>query len=160
LLFVGPDRSTIAIDGQNLTIQQAIDTWFSPAQRAAVTVMGPQPASVVAQLRTRCRASLMCSRFENQPNVVLEAMAQGCPVVATRVGGVPEIVEHNVNGLFCESEDLEGVAQQILNVTRDDALAKRIAAAGQQWTRDHLHPTTIAQKNVQWYRQVMEAFRA
>jgi glycosyltransferase involved in cell wall biosynthesis len=155
LLFVGPNDKTVPVNGQPWTLQQALDTWFTPLQRTAVEVLGPQPASAVTELRCRARLVLMCSRFENQPNVVLEAMAQGCPVVATAVGGVAEIVEHERNGLLARSEDIADIAAQMLRLVADDALADRLGQAGRAFVAQQLQPEIVAARNVQWYRQVI-----
>jgi glycosyltransferase involved in cell wall biosynthesis len=155
LLFVGPNDKTVQVDGQPWALQKALDTWFTPSQRKAVEVLGPQSALAVTELRCRARLALMCSRFENQPNVVLEAMAQGCPVVATAVGGVAEIVEHERNGLLARSEDVVDIAAQMLRLVADDALAERLGQAGQAFVAQRLRPEIAAALNVQWYRHVI-----
>jgi glycosyltransferase involved in cell wall biosynthesis len=53
------------------------------------------------------------SVLEGRPNIVLEAMAMGIPVVATRVGGVPELVQQNVTGFLVEAGDAEGLAEHV-----------------------------------------------
>jgi glycosyltransferase involved in cell wall biosynthesis len=155
LLFVGPNDKTIELDGKSWTLQQALEAWFTPAQRAAVEVMGSQSAQTVAQLRRRARATVMCSRFETQSMVVLEAMAQGCPVLATAAGGVVEFVEHEHNGLLAPSEDIASIAAQMLRLVDDDALATRLGQAGHAWVAQRLHPQAAAALNVQWYRHVI-----
>jgi glycosyltransferase involved in cell wall biosynthesis len=155
LLFVGPNNHTIELDGRSWTLPQAIEAWFKPEQRAAVEVMGSQSAEAVAQLRCRARATLMCSRFETQSMVVLEAMAQGCPVLATAAGGVVEYVEHERNGLLARSEDIADIAAQTLRLVADDALAERLGQAGQAFVAQRLRPEIAAARNVQWYRHVL-----
>jgi glycosyltransferase involved in cell wall biosynthesis len=156
LLYVGPNDKTVDIEGQPHTLAQAIERWFAPRERAAIEVLGPQPAAEVARLRCRARLALMCSRFENQPNVVLEAMSQGCPVVATDVGGVGEIVQHERNGMLAASQDATQLAQAMLRLVADDALAQRLSEAGRAWVHEHLRPEAAAERNVQWYRHVIE----
>lgn len=58
------------------------------------------------------------SYTEGMPNVVLEAFASGVPVVATSVGGVPEVVEHGVSGFLCPSGDADALADRL-----DEALS-------------------------------------
>jgi glycosyltransferase involved in cell wall biosynthesis len=69
------------------------------------------------------------SRLDGRPNAVLEAMACGIPVVASRVGGLPELVEHGVTGLLVEPLDLPGLAAAVTRLSRDSALRMSMAHA-------------------------------
>lgn len=75
------------------------------------------------------------SRAEGAPWTLLEAMAQGTPVVASAVSGVPEIVTHEVNGLLVAPDDVDGLAAAMQRVLDDEALAERLVAAGRQHVR-------------------------
>jgi glycosyltransferase involved in cell wall biosynthesis len=68
------------------------------------------------------------SRSEGSPNVVVEAMAAGVPVVATAVGGVPEIVTDGVNGTLVRPEDPAALAHAILDCLADRSSARVRAA--------------------------------
>ena len=63
---------------------------------------------------------------EGVPNSLLEAMATGLPVIATKHGGIPEAVTHDVSGLLVEENDPAGLAAAMLRVIREDGLAKRL----------------------------------
>jgi len=63
------------------------------------------------------------------PNVLLEAMAMGLPVVATQVSGIPELVEDGVNGLLVPPDDPPALAQAIARLLDDPALASRLGEA-------------------------------
>lgn len=67
---------------------------------------------------------------EGIPNGLLEAMATGLPVVATRHGGIPEAVEDGVDGLLCEERDAAGVAAAIERLVTDKGLHATLAANG------------------------------
>ncbi|MBA3268702.1 MAG: glycosyltransferase [Acidimicrobiia bacterium] len=66
--------------------------------------------SDVADLIAASDAVVLASRWEGLPNVVMEAMAGGRPVVATRVGGTPELVDDGVSGILVEPQDPAGLA--------------------------------------------------
>jgi len=99
---------------------------------AAVRFLGAQDRSEVAELMRRADMLVLPSRFENLPVVVLEAMASGLPVVATTVGGVPEIVDEQLGRLVAPG-DVEALAAAIETVASASfdpvALARRAEAA-------------------------------
>jgi spore coat protein SA len=64
--------------------------------------------------------------------VILEAMSAGRPVVATRVGGTPELVLHGKTGLLVERNDPEGLARALLLLLGDGALRSALGAAGRR----------------------------
>jgi glycosyltransferase involved in cell wall biosynthesis len=67
----------------------------------------------VPDLLAAADVAVCCSDFEGTPLSVMEYMAAGKPVVATRVGGLPELIEHGVHGLLFESRDVAGLAGAI-----------------------------------------------
>jgi glycosyltransferase involved in cell wall biosynthesis len=70
------------------------------------------------------------ARWEGFGLVFLEAMGQGLPVVATRVGAIPEIVAHRETGLLVEPEDPDALAGAMLEMLRDGELRRRCGDAG------------------------------
>ena len=66
------------------------------------------------------------------PNVLVEAMACGLPVVTTTAGGITELVEHDVNGLLSEPGDLTGIADSLTRVLTDAGERARLGAAARQ----------------------------
>lgn len=67
---------------------------------------------------------LLTSDYEGTPNVVLEAMACGLPVIAADVGGVKDIVEHGENGVLLHPEDVDGMVDWVLRLAADEHLRK------------------------------------
>jgi glycosyltransferase involved in cell wall biosynthesis len=72
------------------------------------------------------------SLSEGLPNVALEAMAHGCPVVGTRVGGVPEAVEDGVSGLLVAPADGHALAQATVTLLRNPARRASMGAAARE----------------------------
>jgi glycosyltransferase involved in cell wall biosynthesis len=68
------------------------------------------------------------SLYENFPYTCLEAMACGCAVVASRVGGIPEIVEDEVNGLLVPPNDRAALSAAIIRLLRAPALRQQLGA--------------------------------
>ncbi|MEW6323941.1 MAG: glycosyltransferase [Nitrospirota bacterium] len=73
---------------------------------------------------------VLCSTTEGFPNVVLEYMSQAKPVVASRVGGIPEIVKDGETGLLFEAGDASALARALVRLANDPALRERIGRAG------------------------------
>jgi glycosyltransferase involved in cell wall biosynthesis len=85
---------------------------------------------VLAQL-AGARAAVLSSAWENLPHAAVEALAVGTPVVATAVGGVPEVVHDGENGLLVPANDAAALATAVRRVLEDDGLRARLAAAAQ-----------------------------
>lgn len=90
------------------------------------------------------------SRAEGMGRVIIEAFARARPVVATAVGGIPDLVEPERNGLLVPSGDPERLAAALVRVLRDRALAERLGRAAfedaqrLQWTPERYAHATVA----------------
>lgn len=78
---------------------------------------------------------LLTSRWEGLPYAVLEAMAAGVPLVATRVGGIPELVVDGATGVVAEPGDTEGIAAALMRLLGDRALRSRLGAEAKRRSR-------------------------
>lgn len=80
-----------------------------------------------------CDVMVMASRdrsIEGSPNAVLEAMAMERPIVATRVGGIPEVMEHGRHGYLVEDGDADALASRVAELLLNSKLRHRMGAAG------------------------------
>jgi len=75
---------------------------------------------------------LLTSAHEGMPNALMEAMLAGLPVVATRVGGVPDLIQDGVHGYLHEVGDIAGMARSLERLLTDPALRKLMGNAGQE----------------------------
>ena len=102
----------------------------------------------MAELYRSASVVLNPSRVDNMPNSVLEALASGVPVVSTRVGGVPFIVQDGITALLVPPGDADAMAAAVLRLLQDTALAQRLAEAGlrevQRYTWDRVAPALAA----------------
>src|SRR6266404_5580765 len=85
----------------------------------------------VPEILSCCDLFVLPSQAEGMPNALLEAMAERLPVVATSVGGVPEVVQDGVDGLLIPPHSPDILAEAILRLLRDPELAHRLALNGQ-----------------------------
>jgi glycosyltransferase involved in cell wall biosynthesis len=91
----------------------------------------------VPPLLRRCRGFVLSSRTEGISLTLLEAMATGLPVVATRVGGNPEVVVEGESGLLVPAQDPASLAAALIRLYREPGLAGRLGRAGRKRVEDH-----------------------
>lgn len=89
---------------------------------------------------------VLCSRSESFPNVILEAMALGLPVVATNVGGVPELVENGASGCLVPPGDPAAIAQRLLELFRNSEMRRGMGEAGRLRVEREFTPLHMRQK--------------
>ena len=95
------------------------------------------------------------SRSEGSPNALLEALAAGCPAIATRVGGVPEIVEHGVSASLVAPDNPLELRDAIAHLLGDPGAAGSIADGGRRAAARMTHPARNA-RLLSIYRRVLE----
>ncbi|MBP1684173.1 MAG: putative Glycosyl transferase, group 1 [Deltaproteobacteria bacterium] len=86
----------------------------------------------LARIMNQTDIFVMSSVLEGQPLGLVEAMAYGCPIVATSVGGIPELIENGVNGLLCAPGDSECLAAKIRSLIEDPVMRTRLGTAARR----------------------------
>ena len=95
------------------------------------------------------------SHSEGSPNVVLEAMAAGLPVVATAVGGVPEILEEGVTGRMVPPRNPQAMAQAMLQILSDEELRRRLGTAARSRAESSHTPEAYRRALVEFYQNTL-----
>jgi glycosyltransferase involved in cell wall biosynthesis len=99
---------------------------------------------------------VMSSILEGQPLGVVEAMAYGCPIVTTSVGGIPELIQDGVNGLLCAPGDPAGLAQNIRRLIEDPALRQRLGeTARQSYLQGPFQPESVCNHFISIYKDTL-----
>jgi glycosyltransferase involved in cell wall biosynthesis len=80
------------------------------------------------------------------PNVLLEAMAVGLPVITTAVAGIPELVENDRNGLLYQPHDVHGIASGIFELLRNAEKRRQLGGAGSKKVREQFDVAQAAQR--------------
>ena len=106
-----------------------------------------------AELLARCSVFVLPSRAEGQPMSLLEAMAAGCPVIASAVGGIPDLIDHGRNGLLVPAGDREALAIALRRVLGDKVLAARLGQAA----RETIAATHSPQRSLEQLEQIYKS---
>ena len=97
---------------------------------------------------------VLCSLSEGLPHALLEAMAAGRAVVATRVGGNRELIQDGVNGLLVPPGDSRALAAAIRTLATDPSLAVRLGAAARRSVADRYSLSAMTQRFTEFYRSL------
>jgi glycosyltransferase involved in cell wall biosynthesis len=114
------------------------------------------PPSEVVALLASADVFVLPSRSEGQPMSVLEAMAHGVCVVASDVGGIPELVEDGRTGVLVPPDDVDALVGALRRVLDDRDLRERLGAAGRQRVRSEFDVDVVWRRLEALYRQVIE----
>ena len=98
----------------------------------------------VRDLLRRADLFVLASRWEGQPLSMLEAMAEGLPVVVTSVGGIPEAIRHGVSGMLVPPDDAEALAAALIRCLRDPEMARSLGEEAQRSCR-HLRESALVE---------------
>jgi glycosyltransferase involved in cell wall biosynthesis len=154
--FLKANRCTLALAGQ-----------FDPAgeygmafQREAhgllnIDYLGFLGRDKLAAEFAKSSAIVLPTFEDNCPMVVLEAMAAGLPVAASRVGGVPDLVDHQITGLLFDPGNLEDMRECIELLISNPEFRISAGQAGKRKALEVFHPSRIAKRHIEIYQEVL-----
>ncbi len=103
--------------------------------------------------------SVLCSKSEGAPNSLIEAAAAGTPCVATNVGGVADIVQHEETGLLVTSDDVDGLAVALTRLAVDDQLRTSLGKRAEEYARETYHEDVVFTRLYELWRNLLGARR-
>ncbi len=121
----------------------------------AVRLMNNVSYDGVRELYREADLFVLPSLREGLPTVVLEAMASGCPVVGTAVGGTPSLIENGINGIIVPPANTPELVDSIIAVLSDGQLRCRLSEEGVQTASSH-DWSIVAQRVEETYQQVLD----
>ena len=98
----------------------------------------------------------MSSDWEGVPLTVLEAMASQKPVIATSVGGLPTIIENEINGFLVPPADIYSLAKTLLRLLDDPTLCKKIAIEAQKKILDKFDISKTTNEYEKLYASIVQ----
>ena len=143
----GPERDTLLSLAKDLGIA------------GAVTFCGSLDRDQMAELYRSASVVINPSRVDNMPNSVLEAMASGAPVVSTNVGGVPFILQDDVNGLLVPAGNHMAMAAAVTRLLGDQQCVKRLRDAALSEVQKYAWPR-VRQRWIEVYALALSGARA
>jgi glycosyltransferase involved in cell wall biosynthesis len=133
--------------------QQVLDLIAAESLQDNVTLLGLQQSAALMQEYARCAAVVLASRQETAPMAIMEAMAAGKPVVATRVGGVADLVEEGRSGFVVQPGDHSALARRIVEVLTNAEMRRRMGERARQLA-ERFHVQIVAAQYRQLYYEV------
>jgi len=146
-----PSRMLMVGDGPDLA--QAVAQARAAGLGDAIRFLGDQEQ--VVPLLSASDLFLMPSAQESFGLAALEAMACEVPVVASSVGGVPEVVDDGVTGILCPPDDLTAMANASIRLLTDDTLHSRMAQAGRKRAVERFADTKIIPMYEAYYDEIL-----
>lgn len=134
-------------------------SFFQQAQSLGVSgslsLTGPLPGHHVADMMRKSRIFCLPSHKEGTPVCVMEALSCGLPIVATRVGGIPDIVVDQKTGILVEKGNAQEMADALVSLIRDPSKCIRMGTEAQMFAHAHLDIVRTADRLVDLYREII-----
>ena len=112
----------------------------------------------IAEITSALDIAVLASHFEGMGRVILEAMAAGIPVVATRVGGIPDLIADQETGFLVEPHNPGQLAEAILRLASDPDLRREMGNAGKKSVDERFNVDTMIEQIDRLYQEVLSEY--
>jgi teichuronic acid biosynthesis glycosyltransferase TuaC len=120
-----------------------------------VHLLGNQEHNEVSKWLSAADIFILPTHYEGLPNAVLEAMACGLPVIATNVGGIPEVVINGTTGILIDVNDVSSIIESVDCLIMNKELAKKIGAHGREVIKNKFSWERNAHEMINVYKETM-----
>jgi glycosyltransferase involved in cell wall biosynthesis len=156
LVFLGPDRGYTDAAGRTWQLEEYVrDRLPGALETGQVELLGQQPPSALTELRRRAQITVVASRYDNFPYTALEALSLGCPIVAARAGGIPEIITDGVTGLLFKTGDAADLAVQLGYLLKNPELAAKLGHQAAESCAERFAPVVVAKQSSELYQETL-----
>ena len=97
---------------------------------------------------------IVCSRMDGRPNIVMESLAMGVPVIASRVGGIPRMAPEGQGTVLCEPGDVNGFCRSTVALADDRKRHRELAAAGRRRAEEHFSSLGSGERYAELFREL------
>jgi glycosyltransferase involved in cell wall biosynthesis len=149
-------RLTLALDGIS---RPGLERLARELKLRNTEFVGSVPYARMPELYDAADIYLTNPNIDNMPVSVLECFASGLPLISTRVGGVPFIVEHERTGLLVNANDHQAIAQTAFRLLEEDGLAERLAQNALQECRKY-REDAVGKQWLELYKDVLNGNQA
>lgn len=156
LTFVGPDSGIETREGKKYSFYQFARENLPEVVQSRVDFRGQLSHAEVMTMRTKHFITVIAAQYEIMPYMMMEAMSLGCPIVSTAVGGIPEFIKDQRNGLLIPPEDPDAMAIACKRFLEDKALAVRIGRQAWLDCRDLYNSDKVTEQTLSTYREAID----
>ena len=146
LFFAGPDADIAMVKEWQQTLQQ----------RERVEIFGKIDPVNIADFHRSGNIALVPSLEEGLPNAAMEAAATGNLIIANAVGGIPEIIQHKINGILCETNDEDGLYKQMKWAIDNREQIEIIGKTAAQMIELNFSSRDFGKKYFEYYEDVLK----
>ena len=149
-----------SIKGINVLIAGSgpeINNYTGVPKTGAIRFLGDLDRREIQKLMWQSTLFVLPSRYEGMPMALLEAMACSCPVIATAVGGIPEVIEDYKSGLLVRPEDPEELTHAIETMLADAQLRERLTKKAYALVAERYSIDRTSKRFLQLYRCILQA---
>lgn len=141
-------RAELRLAGETTAEPEYVSRCREASQRAGVAdgvqFLGPLSRAALHEELATCTLVALAAHQETAPVSLAEAMAAACPVVATAVGGVPDLIDARKTGLLVPAGDVPGLAAEMRMILRDATLALALGQNARRAALARFHPQAVA----------------
>ena len=152
-----PISLDIAGDGPDRDLLEQLARSCGVADR--VRFHGFMDRSALASLYGQADIFVLASLAESCSMALLEAMGRGLPIIATRVGGTSELIDHGSNGLLIRADDVDELATAVRELGHDAARRERFTVANRALARDRFSWRSVAEAYQEIFQDAVERWQ-
>jgi glycosyltransferase involved in cell wall biosynthesis len=155
LVMAGRDDGVVDDAGKRWSFPEYLAARVPPELRRSIALLGQVEPAKLVELRQRASVVVFASRYENFPLTLLEALAQGCPLVSCDTPSCAEIVADGRNALVFPTSDSGAFAERLAALLDHPERAARLGENGLADYKSRFLPASLARVTLDFYEEVL-----